>query len=163
MPETTPSKWKSWVCMVSSCLGIFVGLAGFLVFVFVYSNYQAGFLAGFSGLIATLCLHLNIINHLGLLQAWYTPTIMKRITVFAVTILIVILALMGWYLANIITKHEGFYPIETSDLPRAAMTFLNAKWAISLLCYSVSYRRKLNRAQFQYQTLAEADIEAPVA
>ena len=58
-------------------------------------------------LLSTLCLHLHMLNHYDLLSVWYTPVILRRIIVFAAVILVAALALMAWYLSQIITKHQG--------------------------------------------------------
>ena len=42
-----------------------------------------------------------------LMAAWYSPAILRRITVFAAVILAAALALMAWYLSRVVTKHEG--------------------------------------------------------
>lgn len=47
----------------------------------------------------------------------------------------------------------GFYPIETSNPARAVMSFMNVKWAISLLVTAMLYRRGLRQAGFTYQTM----------
>ena len=49
MAEPVQSKCKRWFYLLTSGLGLFVGIAGFLTFTFVFYNYQAGFLALFSG------------------------------------------------------------------------------------------------------------------
>lgn len=96
-----------------------------------------------------------MLDYYALLADWYTASILRRVTVFAAVILAAALALMGWYLSQVISKHQGFYPIETSNPARAVMSFLNVKWAASLLALSVSLRRRLVHGDFAYHSLAE--------
>ncbi|XP_043230122.1 uncharacterized protein LOC122385729 isoform X1 [Amphibalanus amphitrite] len=156
MAETDRSTCKTWLYFISCGSGLFAGIAGCLVFIFSFSNYQAGFLALFSALLATLCLHLLMLDYYSLLGVWYTPAILRRITVFAVVILVAALGLMAWYLTEVVTKHQGFYPIETSNPVRAVMSLMNVKWSVTLLALSVSLRRRLLGGPAAYRSLSEA-------
>jgi len=150
-------KCRHWFFLLTSALGLFVGLAGFFVFNFTFSNYQAGFLAGFSGLLSAVCLHLAFLHHYDRLTAWYTPIIMRRITIFATVMLLVCLTLMVWYLYSVVSKHQGFYPVETSNPARAVMSFLCVKWAGSLVYLSVVHRRGM--LANAYQNLEQPRVE----
>ena len=48
----------------------------------------------------------------------------------------------------------GFYPIETSNPARAVMSFLNVKWAVSLLMFARSFRRRMVDDGFDYRSLS---------
>ena len=60
-----------------------------------------------SALLATLCLHLHMLDYYSMVGMWYTPQILRRITVFAAVILVAALGLMAWYISQVITKHQG--------------------------------------------------------
>ncbi|XP_043230123.1 uncharacterized protein LOC122385729 isoform X2 [Amphibalanus amphitrite] len=97
-----------------------------------------------------------MLDYYSLLGVWYTPAILRRITVFAVVILVAALGLMAWYLTEVVTKHQGFYPIETSNPVRAVMSLMNVKWSVTLLALSVSLRRRLLGGPAAYRSLSEA-------
>ncbi|KAF0305657.1 hypothetical protein FJT64_002557 [Amphibalanus amphitrite] len=95
-----------------------------------------------------------MLDYYSLLGVWYTPAILRRITVFAVVILVAALGLMAWYLTEVVTKHQGFYPIETSNPVRAVMSLMNVKWSVTLLALSVSLRRRLLGGPAAYRSLS---------
>lgn len=134
---------KQWFHLVSSIIGIILGVAAFVVFFFVYENIDAGFWGFLSGVFAMVCFHLHYLHIRQKLDAWHSADTLRGIKVLGMMGTLAGMAGLIWYIFIAMYHHIPVMPVRTSMYIAAVWSFMTAKWGLSLFLYCRMYVRIL--------------------
>ncbi|KAG7206537.1 hypothetical protein KM043_003880 [Ampulex compressa] len=106
--------------LVTSALGVILGISAFFVFSFCYGNYNVGFWSILSGILAGVCFYLHLVKGFAGGVAGFTASI--------------------WYIFLTAYYKIPMQPIADSTVITAVWSMICGKWGIFLMYHSWKYR-----------------------
>ncbi|KAK3929977.1 Heme transporter hrg-1 [Frankliniella fusca] len=129
--------------LVSSSLGVLVGLLACIAFSAVYTHVVASVLAFLSAVFAAVCLVLHILHHRNVLHVWHSPDTLNDLSILGFCVLNIGFSLTSWYLFDIIYYHKPMMPVDGSPYISAVWAFMTGKWGTMLWYDSRKYAANL--------------------
>jgi hypothetical protein len=131
--------------LMSSGLGIVLGIMVFFIFTFHYQNIEAGIWALVSAAFSAMVFHLYLLYRNFRLETWHTPHSLLSLRNLAILGFLASISATVYYFYTAASQHEPVYPISDSHLIRGVWAFMTLKWSVALAYYAQKYKRLLDR------------------
>lgn len=146
MEESESRKgWCMSLKLVSSGLGIAMGLAVFFIFTFHYENIHAGMWALVSAMFSAMAFHLYLLYRNFRLESWHTPHSLAALRNLAILAILASSSATIYYWYTAFSEHESIQPISDSHMIAGVWSFMTFKWSVALGYSSHKYKVLLDR------------------
>lgn len=132
-----------YVRLVTSSIGVLVGILACLTFSIMYHHIEASVFAFISAVFAWVCLTLHVLHHRNVLQAWHSTDTLNDISKLGFSVFVIGLAFTVWYIFDGVYHHRAMMPVAGSPYITAVWTFMTSKWGFLLWSCSQTYSNGL--------------------
>lgn len=125
--------------LITSAIGVIVGVAAFFVFFVAYKNHDVGFWSILSGILAGVCFHLHWVKGNESLGRWHTKVTLRNLNVVGFISAVAGIAALIWYLFLTFYYKIPLEPLAESTVLSAVSSMICGNWGIVLMIYSHKY------------------------
>lgn len=141
MEESKSRKgWCMTLKLLSSGLGIVMGLSVFFTFTFHYKNLHAGVWGLVSSIFAAKAFHLFLLHRTLRLTRWHTPLSLSVLRCLGILGIIAGGPATVYYWYTAISQQEDFHEIGDSHTIDGVWSFMTFKWSVALALSSHKYK-----------------------
>ncbi|XP_015187949.1 PREDICTED: heme transporter hrg1-A-like [Polistes dominula] len=125
--------------LILSAKGIILGIIAFFVLSIGYGNHEVGFWSILSGILASICFHLNWVKDREGLDRWHTRVTLRHLNVVGFISAVSGITAWIWYLFLTFYQSIPLLPISQSTAITAVWAFICGTWGMFLMFYSNKY------------------------